>query len=91
MEPRVSIRPALHAVNPTLVHLPQAFLIYDSVGCAYRYEEGGYFCENHFPSNSYSAICCAMCAMMKIVDANPSRFSVSIRRFSVKIVWCKHA
>jgi hypothetical protein len=34
------------------MHLPQALLVYASVGCAYRYEKGGYFCENHDSSTS---------------------------------------
>jgi hypothetical protein len=51
MEPRVRILSLTHLIYPTLVHLPQALLVnITGVSGAYRYEKGGYFCENHFPS-----------------------------------------
>jgi hypothetical protein len=48
VEPRVWILSLLHFVNKALVHLPQAFLVYASVGGADQQKKGGYFCENHF-------------------------------------------
>jgi hypothetical protein len=69
MEPRVRIRPALHLVNKTLVHLPQALLVnITGVGSADSYEKGGYFCENHFISSFRSLMYSARLSIIGIAS-----------------------